>query len=149
VRDRTPGLGGALAAVLTVAAFGCGQSPITSARIEGAIAPTFANLVHVQLSRLGVAPVGASEIAVTAHCRKLMTASGATGAGAWECTLIWRGPYRRPLVDTYDVSVATSGCYTASVDGADAHLGGPTLKASDGRDLRNLLYAFEGCFDTN
>jgi hypothetical protein len=27
-------------------------------------------------------------------------------------------------------------------------LGGPVLKASDGRPVRNLLYAFDGCFDT-
>ncbi len=50
------GVRGTLAAIATVAAFGCGPSPITSGRIEGAIAPTFANLVHVQLSRLGLPP---------------------------------------------------------------------------------------------
>jgi hypothetical protein len=27
-------------------------------------------------------------------------------------------------------------------------LGGPMLKSEDGRAVRNLLYAFEGCFDT-
>jgi hypothetical protein len=37
-------------------------------------------------------------------------------------------------------------CYTATVVGEN--LGGPTLKASDGRIVRNLMYAFEGCFDT-
>jgi hypothetical protein len=34
----------------------CGTSPITSSRIEAAIAPTFANLIQLQLARLGVAP---------------------------------------------------------------------------------------------
>jgi len=52
------------------------------------------------------------------------------------------------LRDTYDLSVATDGCYTATVVAAEGHLGGPILKASDGSDVRTLTYTFEGCFDT-
>ena len=62
------------------------------------------------------------------------------------CTLVWRAANRGTLHDTYDLFVATDGCYTATVAGEG--LGGPTLKASDERDVRNLLYTFEGCFDT-
>ena len=40
----------------------CGSSPITSARVETAIASTFANLVHVQVSWLGLPPVPPSEL---------------------------------------------------------------------------------------
>jgi hypothetical protein len=40
------------------------------------------------------------------------------------------------------------GCYTATADGAEAHVGGPTLKTLRGATVRNLLYAFDGCFDT-
>ena len=131
-------------AAATVAAAGCGSSPITSARIERAIAPTFANLVQVQVSWLGLAPMAASEFGVTAACRKL---SGSNiGSGEWVCTLLWRGPDRQALRDTYDLFVATDGCYMATV--ASESLGGPTLKKSDGSDVRNLLYAFDGCFDT-
>jgi hypothetical protein len=150
VWDRTTGmdLRGALATVTTVALFGCAPSPLTSARIDKAIAPTFANLVHVQLSRLGLPPIAASDIKVTASCRKVVAGSGVAGAGDWVCTLVWRRPNRPTLRDTYDLSVATDGCYTATVDGAEGHLGGPTLKAWDGSDVRNLLYSFEGCFDT-
>lgn len=60
--------------------------------------------------------------------------------------LIWRSPDRQTLRDTYDLLVATDGCYTATVTGES--LGGPVLKTSDGRDVRNLLYTFDGCFDT-
>jgi hypothetical protein len=134
-----------LAAITAVAALGCGPSPITSGRIEGAIEPTFANLVQVQVSWLGLPPMAASEFAVTASCRKPL--KGITvGAGEWECRLVWKGPDRQTLHDTYDLSVATDGCYTATVVGDN--LGGPTLKARDGSEVRNLLYAFEGCFDT-
>jgi hypothetical protein len=74
--------------------------------------------------------------------------SGASGAGEWVCRLTWQIPNRQILRDTYDLSVATDGCYTATVDAAEGHLGGPTLKGSDGTDVRNLTYTFEGCFDT-
>jgi len=150
VRSRTTsmGLSGALAAAISLVAIGCGPSPITSARIEGAIAPTFANLVHIQLSRVGLTPLAASEIRVSAGCRKRMTESGAAGAGDWVCTLVWYGPNRKALTDSYDLFVGTDGCYTATVDGAEAHLGGPTLTASNGSNVRNVLYTFEGCFDT-
>jgi hypothetical protein len=150
VRGRTTGMGlrGALAAVTTLAVFACGPSPITSARIEGAIAPTFANLVHIQLSRIGLPPVAASDIKVRASCRKQEPSTNLEGAGDWVCTLVWYGPNRTTMSDTYDLVVGTDGCYTASVDGSEEQLGGPIIVASDGSDVRNLLHTFEGCFDT-
>jgi hypothetical protein len=141
-------LRGPLVAITTVVMFGCGPSPITSARIEGAIAPTFANLVQFQLSRIGLASVAASDIKVVANCHKAVPGTGATGAGDWVCTLFWYGPNRQTLSDTYDLSVGTDGCYTATFAGAESQLGGPTVMGSDGAILRNLLYTFEGCFDT-
>ncbi len=147
MRDGTLGAGlrGLIAVVTTVAAVGCGPSPITSTRIAGAIAPTFANLVQVQVSRLGLSRMAASDFGVTASCRRLVAGSD-SGAGDWACTLVWHGPSNQSLTDTFDVSVATDGCYTATVNGEE--LGGATIKAPDGSDVRNLLYAFEGCFDT-
>jgi hypothetical protein len=139
------GLRGSLAAMTTVAVCGCGASPITSARIERSIEPTFANLVNVQVSWLGLPPMSASDFAVAASCRRLLEGSNA-GSGDWECRLVWQGPDRQTLHDTYDLSVTTDGCYTATVAGEN--LGGPTLEARDGSDVRNLLYVFEGCFDT-
>jgi hypothetical protein len=140
---------GTLAALASAALIGCGPSPITSARIETAIATTFANLVHVQVSWLGLPPVAASEFGVKASCRKIGAESNLgsySGSGEWICTLRWKGPVRQALRDTYDLFVTTDGCYTATVEGEN--LAGPTLKAVDGREVRNLLYAFEGCFDT-
>jgi len=88
----------------------------------------------------------AHELAVNASCRK--PAGGDNrGSGEWTCTLAWKGPDKQALTDTYDLFVTTDGCYTATV--GTENLGGPTLKARDGREVRNLLYAFEGCFDLN
>jgi hypothetical protein len=147
VRSQMMGSGirGVLTAITSVTLFGCGSSPITSTRIEAAIETTFANLVELQVSRLRLPPMTAPDFAVTAICRKQVAGAGA-GAGDWACTLVWQGPDRRTLRDSYDLIVTTEGCYTATVAGES--LGGPTLKASDGSVVGNLLYAFEGCFDT-
>jgi hypothetical protein len=132
-----------LAAITALALSGCGASPITSTRIERALETTFANLVELQVSRMGLRPVTAPDFAVTAICHRPDKYDG--GAGEWSCTLVWQGPDRRTLRDTYDLFVATDGCFSATVAGEN--LGGPTLKAQDGREVKNHLYAFESCFD--
>ena len=131
--------------LVMVALYGCGRSPITAKRIEPAIETMFANLVELQIERMRLPPMGAPDFAVTAICRKQMAGSEA-GAGEWTCTLVWQGPDRKTLRDTYELFVNTDGCYSATVSGES--LGGPTLTTTDGRSVRNLLYAFEGCFDT-
>jgi hypothetical protein len=136
----------AMAAVVGAAASGCGASPITPARIEAAIAPTFANLVHLQVSWMGLPPMAASEFAARASRRRPGTTNHSAGSGEWVCMLVWQGPDGQPLRDTFDLFVTTDGCYTATA--AAETLGGPTLKASNGSEVRNLLYTFEGCFDT-
>jgi hypothetical protein len=145
-RQRRSVLAGALAVVAAIAIPACGPGPITPARLQTAIQTTFANLVEIQVSRLGLPPMHAPDFAVTAMCQK--PAGGTkTGAGDWICTLVWRDPDRRTFHDTYDLAVTTDGCYTASIEGES--LGGPTLKALGGGVVRNLLYTFEGCFDTS
>ena len=133
--------------VTCLAAFflaGCGTSPITSTRIERALETTFANLVELQVSRMGLRPMTAPDFAVTAICRRQADTHD-TGSGEWSCTLVWQGPDHRTLRDTYDLVVATDGCFSATVSGEN--LGGPTLKTQDGRQVKNYLYSFESCFD--
>jgi hypothetical protein len=100
----------AIAAAAAIALSACGRSSITSNRIEAAIQTTFANLVELQVSRLGLPPMPAPDFAATAICRKQPTA-GDAGAGEWTCTLVWQGPDRRTLRDTYDLTVGTDGCF--------------------------------------
>ena len=134
----------ALATFVCIVLAGC-STPITPTRLEQALETAFANLVELQVQRLRLPPIAAPDFAVTAICRKPAAQRNA-GAGDWTCALVWQGPNRQTLRDTYDLFVATDGCYTATVAGES--LGGPILKASDGSDVRNLLYSFEGCFDT-
>ena len=130
---------------LAIGLAGCGASAVTADRLERAMAPTFGHLVPLQIARVGLAPLGA-DLKVVASCYRL--AGGSAGAGDWVCTLVWSGPNRTTLRDIYDVAVTPDGCYTAAVDAAETQLGGPSVKTTDGRNVRNLLYAFEGCFDT-
>ncbi len=135
----------AAAIVLT----GCGGSPITPERIERAIAPTFANLLHLQVPAMGLPVTLPADFAAAASCRKVGApgaASTHSGSGDWICTIRWRAPNGPPLRDIYDLFVTTDGCYTATVEGES--LARPVLTTKDGREVRNLLYIFEGCFDT-
>src|SRR5689334_20972879 len=127
--------------MIALAGSACGSSPITAARIEASVARTFANLVQVQLTRIGLPAIAASDLHVTASCSR--TAGGVAGSGEWMCSLIWSGPNGAVLRDMYDLSVAPDGCYTAAVDSAEGQLGGPTIRTADGADVRNLLYNFE------
>jgi hypothetical protein len=99
----------------------------------------------VQVSWLGLPPMAASQFDVTAACSKPSTGDS-VGAGEWVCKVRWLSPDRQTLRDTLDLVVTTDGCYSATAEGE--RLGGPILKASNGADVRNLLYSFEGCFDT-
>ena len=72
--------------------------------------------------------------------------TGGTGSGEWACTVIWMGPQGQSVRDAYDLFVYTDGCYMAAL-GSES-LGGPILKTPDDKSVRNLLYAFDGCFDT-
>jgi hypothetical protein len=134
----------ALATLAAAGAIGC-NSPITQGRMEAAFSTTFANLVQVQVAWLGLPAMTAADFGAKATCRRL-TAGDAAGSGEWLCTVVWRGPEKQFLRDTYDLFVMPDGCYMAQVSGES--LGGPILKTSSGSEVRNLLYAFDGCFDT-
>jgi ABC-2 type transport system ATP-binding protein len=141
---------GAIAALALAALAARGPSgEVTKARIEGALTQTFANLVSVQVDALGAPPVEPASLHAFADCHKTSATKEARGPGDWTCDLTWYVPARHSSVhDRYDVGVTPDGCYVATADGAEAHVGGPTLTKRDGGVTRNLLYAFEGCFDT-
>jgi ABC-2 type transport system permease protein len=141
---------GALVAALIGAAVRHRPAGITASGIEDAVAPTFANLVHLQRSILKLPEIDRAVLRASAQCQKVgAPARDTAGAGDWTCTVLWSSPGQRiPLRDAYDLSVTTDGCYTATADGSEAHIGGPTLTTRDGATVTNLLYTFEGCFDT-
>jgi hypothetical protein len=139
-------LEGVWLASLTVPVIGCDLRGVTANKIEDAMAPTFANLVQLQESKLGLPPVEAVTLQAMARCRKVGPGDETRGGGNWICSVLWVFPgYKGPLRDTYDLSVTSDGCYTATSE--EGHFGGPTLTTRDGAKVANLLYAFDGCFD--
>jgi ABC-2 type transport system permease protein len=151
---RCPSIGLVVAGAVVLALVGASVSHrgagVTASRLEDAFAPTFANLVHLQRSILKLPEIDRAVLRATAQCQKVGgTRRDASGAGDWTCTVLWSSPGQRiPLHDAYDLSVASDGCYTATADGSEAHIGGPTLTGRDGATVTNLLYTFDGCFDT-
>jgi ABC-2 type transport system permease protein len=137
-----------LLAALTVGACGCNSTGVTATKVERALAATFANLVQTQGVTLGVAPVDVPSVRATASCHRVGPGTEARGPGDWLCSIQWSPPgYRGTWRDSYDLSVSSDGCYTATADGEEGHLGGPRLTRRDGSTVTNLLYAFDGCFD--
>jgi hypothetical protein len=135
-----------VAVALVTALAACGGSAVTEDRVERAMAPLFANLVHVQLQRMGLPAIPVSALRTTASCYRI--SGGHDGTGDWACTIVWSGPNGATLRDSYEVTVGANGCFAATLSGStEAQLGGPTVTTQENRQVRNLLYAFDGCFD--
>ncbi|MGI8696020.1 MAG: hypothetical protein ACR2JQ_05150 [Mycobacteriales bacterium] len=149
---------GAVAAAVAAGLTGCGQSPITGARVAAAVGPTFSNLYLLQQNQRGH-PTTAAAMRTRATCARgggsMAAVSGAgssTGRGAgddWACTIIFqvRGP-QIPEAATYALHVRTDGCYSADGDGPTDLNGAPTLVDTTGNTVINPLWQFDGCFDT-
>jgi hypothetical protein len=134
------------AVVLTLLAARGPAGGVTKVRLESAVAPTFANLVALQVTKIGAPPLDAATLRAIAHCSRVGAPRESRGAGDWTCDLEWIVPSRRTLLhDRYDLHVTPDGCYAASADGEEAHVGGPMLTTHQGGRTKNLLYAFEGC----
>jgi ABC-2 type transport system permease protein len=138
----------ACAVWLVIATPGCGPSALTKTKLERSFAPTFANLIATQESLLGLPGVEARVFGASAGCHRLGPGDRPSGSGQWICTVQWSIPGRGgALRDTYDLAVTADGCFTATADGAEAHVGGATRKTAQGASVINLLYTFDGCFD--
>lgn len=150
---------GVIAAATAGGLAGCGQSPITGARVAAAVGPTFSNLYLLQQDQRGH-PTTAAAMRTRATCARgggsMAAVSGAgssTGRGAgddWACTIIFqvRGP-QIPEAATYALHVRTDGCYRADGDGPADLNGAPTLVDTTGTTVINPLWQFDGCLDTS
>ena len=119
-------------------------------KLEKAFGPTFANLISAQQPTLGLPVTDPAVFGASASCHRLGPGKDATGSGEWVCTVTWLGPVRKGVLhDRYDLTVGPDGCYTAAADGNEAHVGGATITTRDGATVLNLLYVFDGCFDTS
>jgi hypothetical protein len=134
--------GTAIAAALLLTA--CGGPDITEARLDNAIAPTFANLYARQQALLGKSLPSTPQ--TSASCHRSGKDAPMTGAGAdWICQLLLQVGTSLTQY-TYELTVQATGCYTA--DGPPGIVGQLTLTSHSGATRVNPLFAFDGCFDS-
>ncbi len=131
------------AAVLATS--GCGAKPITAARLDAAVGPTFARLYVLQQQDKG--PLGSPRTTDgIARCARSTATGPQQGAGDdWTCTVNFPYPDGHIEPIAYDVSVQGTGCYSAS--GPATIVGSQTMSDASGHTVTNPLFAFDGCMN--
>jgi hypothetical protein len=133
----------ALAVLLLLGA--CGPDDVTQARLQDALATSFANLYVRQQALLGQPGIATAAVAPRVRCGRPGSTS-LQGAGEWTCTVSWFGGDGAPLSGEYDVQAKAGGCFTAT--GQPVAVGAPQLRAPDGTTFVNPIYGIDGCFAT-
>ncbi len=141
-----------VAASLTLGALfsttACGQAALSRDRLQTAVTGTFTNLYALRQQQLGRPAPSAAALATTARCDKGGPNVADEGPGdAWTCLVVWQadGP-GTPIGATYEVKLATNGCYTA--DGPPSTVGQRQAADAEGALVLNPIASFDGCFDT-
>lgn len=140
-----PAVVAAGAAVLS----GCGTSVVSPGPLERSVAATFTNLYVLDQVEQGDPRPVAAALHTTARCLKGTPASAQRGAGNdWVCfvTYLVDGP-GTPVTATYNVDVATDGCYAADGDGPVSLNGSRTITGPGYVQIVNPLWLMDGCFD--
>jgi hypothetical protein len=143
---RVAAIVGMTGAIVAVGALGaCGGPDVTSARLDNAVGPAFAQLYARQQVLLGKGAT--DEPVASADCHRSTRGAGDAGAGNdWVCQLLLQVDGQPSAVFSYDLDVKANGCYTA--DGPQALVGGKSLTTPGGKTRVNPLFAFDGCFET-
>lgn len=133
-----------------VAASG-GASTVTRARLERALPATFANVYVNQAQLLGHKNVTVASLDATAMCDKHGPDVADVGPGGdWVCLMTWSDPQVPMPKEGYgkfDVNVHSNDCFTAA--GQTKLTGFLTITDTDGKEVTNPAFEFDGCFDPN
>jgi hypothetical protein len=143
----------ALAVVLAVAgavvAGSGGGSSVTRARLERSLPVEFSHLYADQAKLLGHQGVTPASLHATAMCDKGGAVEPDVGPGSnWNCLVSWTDPANPMPPEGYgkfELDVHTNGCWTAG--GPSKLVGYATLTDTQGREVPNPVYEFDGCFD--
>jgi hypothetical protein len=148
-RTRLVTIAAAVVAVAAIAAVtvGRGGPDVTKARLETAIAPTFANLYVQRAAILGESGVSVTTIAATAGCDRGGSNVPDVGPGPnWICMIKFIDDQGKPQEGKFEVQAHADATYVA---GAPSKLVGTatlTDKAT-GRDVPNPVFEFDGAYD--
>jgi hypothetical protein len=145
-RLRTTALAAGLAVAATSALTGCGQPDVTKARLEHALAPTFANLYVQRATLLGEPGVTVAGIGATANCDRGGPKIPDVGPGPdWICMIHFTDDQGQPQDGKFEVQAKADATYVA---GGPSKLIGPAMITDKtGKDVTNPVFEFDGAFD--
>jgi hypothetical protein len=136
-------LGGAV-----VAASG-DSSTVTRARLERSLPTVFANTYVREMRLLGRTDVTPASLHPKAMCDKHGPDVADVGPGGdWNCLMSWSDPQVPMPPEGYgkfELNVHSNGCYTAG--GPSKLVGFQTITDTNGDDVDNPSFEFDGCFD--
>lgn len=126
-----------------------GGSTVTQARLERALPQAFAHLYADQAHIIGHPGITPTSLHAKAMCDKGGAVEPNVGPGSnWNCLVSWTDPNMPMPPEGYgkfELQVHTNGCYTAG--GPSKLVGYQTIADTEGRQVTNPVYEFDGCFD--
>lgn len=136
--------------VASVATGGSG-STVTRSRLEQSLPVTFAHLYTQQARLLGHQGVTPASLHAKAMCDKHGPEVADVGPGGdWICLMSWDDPNVPMPPEGYgkfELNVHSNDCYTAG--GPTKLTGYLTITDTQGREVDNPVFEFDGCFDPN
>jgi hypothetical protein len=133
------------AAVATLTAFG--SPDVTKARLEQALAPTFANLYIQRAAILGETGITPASIGASAKCDRGGPKVADVGPGAdWICMITFTDDHGKQQTGKFEVQAKTDSTYVAG--GPSKLIGLAMLTDKKTRnDVPNPVFEFDGAFD--
>ncbi|MSZ75604.1 MAG: hypothetical protein F2667_00685, partial [Actinobacteria bacterium] len=124
-------------------------SSVTRARLERSLPVAFANRYVEQARLLGRPDLTAASLHASAMCDKHGPDVADVGPGGdWVCLMSWDDPDVPMPTEGYgkfELNVHSNDCYTAA--GPTKLTGFLTLTDTQGREVTNPAFEFDGCFD--
>jgi hypothetical protein len=139
-----------LAVVAVAVAVGnSGSSTVTRARLERSLPVVFANNYVRMTHLLGRTDVTPASLHAQAMCDKHGPDVADVGPGGdWTCLMSWEDPQVPMPPEGYgkfELNVHANDCYTAG--GPSKLVGFLTITDTEGKDVDNPVFEFDGCFD--
>jgi hypothetical protein len=138
----------AVLAIAFVALIGRGGSDVTKARLEHAIAPTFANLYVQRANILDESGITITSIAASASCDRGGPTVRDVGPGSdWICQIAFHDDHGQTQNGKFEVQAKADATYVAG--GPSKLVGQATLTDKAGRTVPNPVFEFDGAYDSN
>ncbi|MGW5475364.1 hypothetical protein [Streptomyces sp. NPDC004008] len=124
-----------------------GTPDITKARVEQALAPTFANLYVQQAAILGIPGITVSGIDASAHCDRGGPKVADVGSGTdWICMVTFHDDTHQVQTGKFELQIRADSTYVAGGPSKLIGLATITDKKTE-KDVPNPVFEFDGTLD--